>query len=158
MAILIRLILYISYIAPSFLPLNSLPNSLKAITTGSFVLVYISVWIHSHVYTHLHLLHSPLPLPLVTPFTAPILQSCFSFLTFKLIFKRVSQCIPAVVFVTLVGSSISITFPYPLILHSPFFNSFNTHPYFLNLHRSYVLWYFWCSITIPISLSPCPIE
>jgi hypothetical protein len=88
-----------------------------------------------------------LPLLLVPPFSVRILQSCFSFLTFKLILKRVSQCIPALVFFNLVDSPISITLIYPFILHSPFCNSFNTHAYFLNLHRSYVLWYFQCSIT-----------
>jgi hypothetical protein len=55
---------------------------------------------------------------------------------------------PPWVYFTLVTSSPSITLPYPFISHPPFSAAFNTHPDILCLHRCYVLWHYWCSITL----------
>jgi hypothetical protein len=50
----------------------------------------------SAIFLHLNLLHSPSALPQVHTHTVPILQSCLLLLISKLMFKGVSQCIPAV--------------------------------------------------------------
>jgi hypothetical protein len=51
--ILIRLILYNSYITLSFLTLNPFPTPLKAIARGFFVLFHIGVWSPSTIYSQL---------------------------------------------------------------------------------------------------------
>jgi hypothetical protein len=54
--ILIRLILYITYIAPLSVPLNPVPTPLKAII-GDFLFVFhIGIWSPSTIYYHLNLL------------------------------------------------------------------------------------------------------
>jgi hypothetical protein len=79
----IRLLLYISYIAPLSLPLNPLPVPLKTIARGFFVLFHIAIWNPSIIYLHLNLLHSPPPLPLVSSHTHTHTHcTCFTVLSF----------------------------------------------------------------------------
>jgi hypothetical protein len=95
MTIFIRLILYISYIAPIICNLNSLPSPLKTTARGFFVLFHIGIWSTSTTYAHLNLLHS-LPSHLY-----PLTQcTCLTVLYFMsniwVDVHGVSQCIPTV--------------------------------------------------------------
>jgi hypothetical protein len=121
--ILIRLILYISYIAPpSSLPFGSLPTPLKAIARGFLVLFHIGIWNLSTIFHHLNLLPSLSPLLLV-PF--PQHYTYFIVVVFDTNLSRCSKgCLnvcPLWVCFTLVRSTPSITLPYLFTSHPPFF-------------------------------------
>jgi hypothetical protein len=88
------------------------------------------------------------------PATAPILQSCLSFLVPKSMFKEVSQCIPAAS--TLYFGQIN-PFHYSPLPFSPiphYSTAFNTYHYIIYLHRCYTFWFCWCSIILFLSLLP----
>jgi hypothetical protein len=109
---------------PPSLPLNPVSIPLKAIARGFFVLFHISICSPSTIYPYLNLLHSSSLFPLVPPNTVPILQSCLSLLTFKSVFKGVSQNIPIV---SILFFHTFNPFHYsPLLLYfqPSFFNSF----------------------------------
>jgi hypothetical protein len=96
--ILIRLMLYIIYIALIAFLSQPLPTSLKAIAGGFLVLFHISIWSPSTIYHHLKSPSFILPPPSSTllhtlyQFYSP----AFHYLIFKLMFKWVSQCMPTV--------------------------------------------------------------
>jgi hypothetical protein len=91
----IRLTLYIIYQAPIFSPPQLLSKSLTEIANGFLVLFCKGIWSSSTKYYHLNLLSSPPPTRTATH-TVPILQTWFSLLIFKLMFKKVSKCMPTV--------------------------------------------------------------
>jgi hypothetical protein len=134
----------------SYLSLNPLPASLKAIAWGFFVLFHISVWSSSTTYPHLNLLHLPFPFPLV-PHHTHTLYLFYSPIFSLLILSQRSRG-----FSMYLHSEYTLLWsiqPFPLLslllyLSSPplFATAFSTHPYIFYLHRCYVLWYYWCSI------------
>jgi hypothetical protein len=93
--ILIRLTLYISYIAPNPLSLNPLLAPLNEIARGFLTLFHLDIWSQSTIHPHF-ILHLPSPTLVTSTHTISILQSCLSLLIFKLIYRGISQCIPTV--------------------------------------------------------------
>jgi hypothetical protein len=143
--------------SPLSLSLKTLPAPLKAIARIFLVLFHIGIWSPSTIYPHLNCLHSPFPLPLISlpPYTVPILQSCFSLLLFKLMFKGMSQCMPTVGILYFGPFSPFHYSPLPLYLPPPIFQQFSIHILISSTFTSYVLWYYWCS-TILFSFPSFP--
>jgi hypothetical protein len=111
-----------------------------------------------NVHPHLNFFHSPSPSHMYLhslshththTHTVLILQSCLSLLTFKLMFKGVSQYIPTVRILYFGPFNPFHRSPLPFYLHPPHFSTaFNTCPYILYLHRYYILSYYWCAIIL----------
>jgi hypothetical protein len=100
------------------------------------------------MYRHLSLLPSPSLLPLVPPHTAPILQSWFSLLIFKLMLKGVSQCM-STVGVLYFGLFNPFHYsPLPLYLPPPIFQQLSIHILISSTFTSYGIWNYRCSITL----------
>jgi hypothetical protein len=106
-----------------------------------------------NVHPHLNFFHSPSPSHMYLhslshththTHTVLILQSCLSLLTFKLMFKGVSQYIPTVR-ILYFGPFNPFHCSSPLPFYLPP-SIFNTCPYILCLQRCYVLWHCWCFI------------
>jgi hypothetical protein len=158
--ILIRLLLV--RLPPSSLPFNSLPAPLKALARGFSVLFHTSIWSSSTVYHHLNLLiHLPLPLLPPHPYTVPILQSSLLLLIFKLKFKGVSQCIPAVGVLCFGSFNPFHCSPFPFYLPStPIFPQLSIH-ILISSTFSDVMFYGITdalSFSFPFPLSPSSIE
>jgi hypothetical protein len=135
---------------PSSLPLSSLPTPLKALARGFLVLFHIGIWSPSTIYCHLNL-HSPSPSHKYTHIhthRVPILQSCFSLLIFKLMFKSVSQYMPTVVLLCFGLFNPFHCSPLPLYLLPPIFQQFSVHIFISSTFTHYVIWYYWCSIIL----------
>jgi hypothetical protein len=150
MTILSKLILYIIYIALSFLCLNLLPTPLKAIARSFLVLFHISIWSPSIIYCHLSLLPSPSPPSTSTPYThiVPILQSWFLLLIFKLMYKGVSQCMPTVCILYFGPFNPIRYFPLPLYLPPLIFQELSVYILESSIFISYILQYYWCSVNL----------
>jgi hypothetical protein len=129
--ILIRLMLYSSYIAPLSLTLNTLPAPLKAIAGGFLVLVHTGLQSPSTIYHYFNLFHSPSPpirIPHVHTHTVPLLRFCLSLFIFKLMVKRFLNVSLLWVYFALVHSTPSIILSYPFNFQPPFSTPFNMHP------------------------------
>jgi hypothetical protein len=131
------------------LPLNPLPTPPKAIARGFLVLFHIGIWSPSTIYHHLNLLPSPSPFPLLPlhTYTEPF-QFWFSLLTFKLMFKGVSQCMPSVGMLYLGLFSPFKYSPLSLCLLLSIFQQFSVHILISSTFTSYGMWYYWYSITL----------
>jgi hypothetical protein len=120
------------------LPLDTLHAALKAIARGFLALFHINIRSQSTIFSHLNLLVSPSPLQQVPLSTEPISKSCFLLLIFKLMFKWIYQCIPAMIVLYFFHSTPSIAVSYPFTSYSPFSTALNTYPNILYFHRCFM--------------------
>jgi hypothetical protein len=142
----VRLILYISYVAPTIcLPAPSLPP-LEAIARGFLVLFHLSIWSLSTIYYHLNLLPSP-SLPLVPPTLYLFHSTVFHCYYLSWCSKgclNVSHCGCALLWSIQPLPLLSLT----LYLSPPIFQQLSIHMLISSTFTSYVLWYYWCSIIL----------
>jgi hypothetical protein len=99
-----------------------------------------------------------IPLPFVTPHThtVPVLQSCFSWLIFELIFKGVSQCLPAVGILYFGSVNPFHYSPLPLYLPLPIFQQLSIHSLIFSTFTVVMLYNITdtASFSFPSPLSP----
>jgi hypothetical protein len=90
---------------------------------------------------HQHPTHNPL-------YTLNLFYSPDFLLIFKLMFKGVSQCMPAVGVLYFGPFNPFHYSPLPLYLPSPIFQQLSTHILISSTITSSGMWYYWCSIVL----------
>jgi hypothetical protein len=117
---------------PTIFPLYPFPAHLK---NCKKLHCHVSIWSPPTIFPHLNLFYSPFPSHKY-PYThtyCTYLQSCFSLLLSKLMFKGVSWWIPTVsilCFTLVLLLSLTLLPPVP-----HFSTDFSTYPYVVYLHR-----------------------